>query len=756
MAGEAGFRLGIDFGTSHTTAVLRWPDGEVRPLLFDGSPLLLSAVWVGADGRLIVGRDAIHASRMDPTRFEPTPKRRIHDRSVLLGESEVTVSALVAAVLRRVRDEVVRVCGEPDTIDLTLTHPAGWGPTRRLVLSEAASQAGFPEPRLVPEPLAAASYFVEVLGRRIPPGSALVVYDFGGGTFNASAVAAGKEFYDVLAVDGLDDVGGIDLDAALLDHFIRIHRDENPQGWQRLENPQTAEDRRHRRHLGEDVRGAKETLSRATSASVPVPLLELEAAITRDEFEAVARPLLERTVRTTTAVIRWAGLRPEHVAAVLLVGGSSRIPLVADLLHRATGIAPAAIDQPETVIAEGSVRLDSGGGGRAPAVGAAPPLRESTGEQVLPLQAHPAQPVVARAVSAQQLPVRPMPFDQLAPKPMPVKPIPIEASPFTPPALPPLSAPVDPWASRSDLTPAPPGPADEVPTYRLPAPPSAPRSPYPSVPRSSYDDRGRGQQYQGSLVNGRRRRWLPTALTLVAVLAVAATGVILLPRLIGDNPPGNPATTFAANRTTPTQTEKIPYVRQERPPWVPPAFRLVLDDRSTALVVEGDATNGGTCRYTRAEVLRVQRDTSGVSGCVGTQKVKDTVVLSAAIEAEVSVSKGCAGMWMRTGTRGYFLAICADGVVQLHELSETDPNEGTTLRSWRPDFKAERVVVGLLAVGPELTAIIDGVAQEAVADASLAFGRVAMGGFAPGAEGLDATFTRFRAWQLEASGPSAS
>ena len=91
----------------------------------------------------------------------------------------------------------------------------------------------------------------------------------------------------------LDNLGGVDLDAALLEFVATVHRGQNPDAWQRLEDPQTPADRRHRRHLIEDVRAAKEMLSRAASAMVPVPLLEMEARVSREEFDALARPLLE-------------------------------------------------------------------------------------------------------------------------------------------------------------------------------------------------------------------------------------------------------------------------------------------------------------------------------------------------------------------------------------------------------------------------------------------------------------------------------
>jgi molecular chaperone DnaK (HSP70) len=161
--------------------------------------------------------------------------------TVHLGDQAVGVTAMVAAVFARVRDEAVRVSGvTAGDLALTVTHPAAWGPDRTKTLTDAARLADLPDPRLVPEPVAAAGYFSSVLGRTIPTGSALVVYDFGGGTFDASVVSPVDGGYVVLALDGLPDVGGVDLDAALLRHVADAHRDADPAAWQRLEEPQTA------------------------------------------------------------------------------------------------------------------------------------------------------------------------------------------------------------------------------------------------------------------------------------------------------------------------------------------------------------------------------------------------------------------------------------------------------------------------------------------------------------------------------------
>src|SRR3954452_24418443 len=240
--------LGVDFGTSNTVAVARWPDGRARPILVDGSPLLPSAVYAEPGGQLIVGRDAVHSARLDPARFEPNPKRRIDDQLVLLGRREVPVVDLIAAVLARVAEEWHRAVG-PVRPDVTLTCPATWGATRRTRLAEAAARAGLEGARLVAEPVAAATYFAEVLGRDVPIGSVVVVHDFGAGTFDASVVARTAEGFEVLAVDGRDDLGGLDIDAALVEHVGTFCAERDPAIWQRLTEPATLEDRRAQRQL---------------------------------------------------------------------------------------------------------------------------------------------------------------------------------------------------------------------------------------------------------------------------------------------------------------------------------------------------------------------------------------------------------------------------------------------------------------------------------------------------------------------------
>ncbi|ADD43332.1 Hsp70 family protein [Stackebrandtia nassauensis] len=356
-------RLGVDFGTSHTVAVLH-RDGAVVPLLFDSSPLLPSAVYAEPDARLVVGADARNAARLEPARFEPHPKRRVDDGLVLLGDKEFGVEELFAAVLTRVRLEGERVLGGPVEA-VTLTHPAVWGSARRLTLEDAAATAGFGDARLVSEPVAAASYFTHVLRHELPHGRGIVVADLGGGTFDASVVVNTPDGFEVLSVDGVDNLGGVDIDHALVALLSGRYGDQ-PQ-WSRLVNPQTMEDRRARRALYEDVRIAKEQLSRRARAELPVPLLGTDTHITRDELEELTRPLLERAVRVTQAVRRASRLPEDRLSDVLLVGGASRMPLVAGMLHRALGTPPVVLEQPELVVAQGATLYEPASNGVAAA-----------------------------------------------------------------------------------------------------------------------------------------------------------------------------------------------------------------------------------------------------------------------------------------------------------------------------------------------------------------------------------------------------
>jgi hypothetical protein len=375
-AGVSGFRLGVDYGTSHTVAVLEWPDGRRRPLHFDASGLLPSAVYAADDGSLATGVDALRAGRNDPARLEPNPKRRVDDGEVLLGAKAVPVTTLAAATFQTVLSEALRVAGEPLS-EVTVTYPAGWGSPRREVLSRAVRQAGFASVLLVPEPVAAATYFVSQADAHIPVGRCAVVYDLGAGTFDASVVRRTRTGFEVLATGGLDDVGGLDLDAVVIERIGTAMSVSEPASWDRLTSPDSASDLRARHLLWTEARQAKESLSRQPTALVHVPLVDRGVHVGREEFEQAAAGLLGQTAAAMMRTVADAGVGWAEVAAVFLVGGSSRVPLAATVVHRACGIAPTTLEQPELVVAEGSLltpatQAPSGGSQRTDPAPASP------------------------------------------------------------------------------------------------------------------------------------------------------------------------------------------------------------------------------------------------------------------------------------------------------------------------------------------------------------------------------------------------
>jgi molecular chaperone HscA len=428
VIGREGFAIGVDLGTSNTVAVIRWPDGRTRPLLHDGAPILPSGVFLDESGRLHVGRDAQRMAQLDPARFEPNPKRRIDEATVLLGDREVPVVDLLAAILGAVARGVVEAVGFlPPAV---LTHPAAWGQRRRETLVAAASRAGWPPSSLfdlrrpevqaperfcvVPEPVTAARYFTDVLRRPVPVGGSLAVFDFGGGTLDVAVVRRDSGGFAVLGSGGIPDLGGLDIDAALVAHLTEVLAGALPPA---LHNPSSATERRDRRAFWEDVRGAKEMLSRATVAPIAVPGVEQAIHLTREELERVASPLVRRGVYETAAVIARCGLRPDQLAGLFLVGGSSRLPLVARMLHAELGVAPTVLEQPELPVAEGALAelpmaVPAAVSARAsvPVSGApAAPVSmapAATTDPISPISAAPVPPVSPPAAPAWQPPPR--------------------------------------------------------------------------------------------------------------------------------------------------------------------------------------------------------------------------------------------------------------------------------------------------------------------------------------------------------------
>ncbi|MBI1758068.1 MAG: Hsp70 family protein [Actinobacteria bacterium] len=359
--------LAVDFGTSNTVAAVGTGAGAVRLIAVEGSPLMPSAVFLTDEGTLAVGRDAERQAQADPSRYEPNPKRRIDDGTIVLGATPFPVTVAIAEVLKRIGGEVRRqLGGEPDQV--RMTHPAGWGTRRREVLASAAALAGLRRDLvLIPEPVAAATYFALTAGagpgtggapEGLPDGRAVAVYDLGGGTFDAAVVRRDGPQFRVLAEAGLPDLGGVDFDHAIVEHLGR--RLDGPvagEAWGRLRSPVDAASRWRARAFAVDVRDGKEALSRYPHVDLALPDPLPEIHLTRAEFEDLIRSDLARSIDLMARTIDDAGLTPGELAGVFLVGGSSRIPLVARLMQQDLGILPSTLDQPETSVVAGALQV---------------------------------------------------------------------------------------------------------------------------------------------------------------------------------------------------------------------------------------------------------------------------------------------------------------------------------------------------------------------------------------------------------------
>jgi molecular chaperone DnaK (HSP70) len=341
----------VDFGTSHTVAVVSVPGGEDRLVTVDGEPWLPSAVFAARDGRPVVGVDAIRLGVEEPARVELWPKARIGEGEVLLGDVAVPVGALFRAVLREVIERAVGTAGGPIQ-HLVLTHPADWG-TIRLGTLRTAAHGLTPRVTTVPEPVAAAAWFAE--HNELAVGEAIGVLDFGGGTCDAAAVRRESAGLTVLGCAGLADLGGNDLDRRILDHAVRTA----PGVGERIGGalPGTPDELRELARLREGVRAAKERLSDHPLADVALPGGLPNLPLTRQEFETLIAADIVRAVGLLDDTVRGCGLNPRELVAVQLAGGSSRIPLLATLLAMCIQRPLHLNDQPETVVALGGSAL---------------------------------------------------------------------------------------------------------------------------------------------------------------------------------------------------------------------------------------------------------------------------------------------------------------------------------------------------------------------------------------------------------------
>ncbi len=390
----SGYLLGIDVGTTRTAAATcrigAWPADTEIVNLGDRSSAVPSVLYVGDDGSVVVGEAAERRATSDPDHIVREFKRRIGDPTpVLVSGRPWAPEDLAARLVQWVVDRVAQREGGP-AARLAITHPASWGAHKKELLGAALHRHGLPVTFLA-EPQAAALHYAAA--ERVEAGSTIAVYDFGGGTFDAAVVHKDPQGFSLLGrPEGVERLGGIDLDELVFEHVVA----GLPEAFEGLDESDPAvlsAVASVRRECTE----AKEALSADTEVSIPVltPVGQGSVRLHRTEFEAMIRPHVEETVSALRRAVASAGVGADQLTAVLLVGGSSRIPLVAQMVSEQLG-RPVAVDaDPKNAIAKGAVLSLTPTG--ISATGPYPPAPRGHGSGPVPVALHGAAAAAAGA-----------------------------------------------------------------------------------------------------------------------------------------------------------------------------------------------------------------------------------------------------------------------------------------------------------------------------------------------------------------------
>ena len=329
-----GYDLGVDLGTSVTRAAVSRAGDEPRFMsecvpLDGGRTTLVSALYLGEDGSVLVGEQAERCGLAEPDRAcRQFLQHLASGTPIAVGEVTHRPEELTAEMLRYVLHRVAEHEQEP-AARVAVAHPASWDAHSRERLRTALREAGHSGVVLVPEPVAVAAHLAAQ--GRLEPGRTVAVFDFGGGSFDAAVVRRDKPDVFTLLGEPLAVASpcGADLEEVL---FTRVLTElEDRVGSVDADDPEVLA--AMGRLLAACV-AAKEALSCATAVTVPVllPGLRSEVRFTRDAFEAMIRPALQAAVQALCTVTDSGHVRPADLDQVLLTGGCARIPLVAELL----------------------------------------------------------------------------------------------------------------------------------------------------------------------------------------------------------------------------------------------------------------------------------------------------------------------------------------------------------------------------------------------------------------------------------------
>jgi molecular chaperone DnaK len=376
--------VGIDLGTTNSL-VGAVSDGEAR-LFGDGTGevLLPSVVGSSADGTVIVGRSAHNQRLLDAKGTVVSVKRRMGEQVQLrVGPSELSPAQVSALILGALLDRVEAAFGRRPT-RAVITVPAMFDDAQRQATRDAGEIAGLAVERLVNEPTAAALRYQTGQEQNV------LLYDFGGGTFDVSILEMDEGLLEVRTSRGDTALGGSDIDAAILE-WVLGQLDGEAQAVQA--------DLRAMTRLSDAVERAKIALSARDQVRLYEPFLtgegpraiHLDLGLSRQVLNRIAAPFVERTLRCIDTALRDAGLQAADLDRVVLVGGTSKMPLVQERVSDHLGRPLLCDEEADRAVAFGAAQLAGRAAGEAVeqvlvditpytlAVGALGPLAEQAG-----------------------------------------------------------------------------------------------------------------------------------------------------------------------------------------------------------------------------------------------------------------------------------------------------------------------------------------------------------------------------------------
>jgi len=342
--------VGIDLGTTYSlVAVVE--DGRPRVISDGGQKLLPSVVGLSEDGEFLVGIPARNQFVVVPERTVRSIKRRMGTaQRVRLGGSEYSPEEISSFILRRLKEIAERDLGEP--VDrAVITVPAYFADAARQATKAAGQLAGLQVERIINEPTAAALAY----GLDRADDLKVAVYDLGGGTFDVSIVEINNGVIEVRASHGNTQLGGDDFDNLILERLLDLFRSRH--------GVDLRDDRRAMARLSRAAEAAKIELSSVQTTRISEEYLaespdgrplHLDVQLTRAELEGLLRPLVHSTLESVDLALKAAGLLARDLDRVLLVGGSTRIPLVRRVVAEHLGQELHAEINPDEAVATGS------------------------------------------------------------------------------------------------------------------------------------------------------------------------------------------------------------------------------------------------------------------------------------------------------------------------------------------------------------------------------------------------------------------